>query len=310
MTPPSEQEMLGRPVHIRIELSSTVLEGKGALNLVHRITTQKLDDMQEGAVRNTFICDSVGRAIDYLSVWKLSDQILLSGLPTSSNSFRNILQKAVSWKDEIEIMIGDSSLVNLILTGRHIERSIIGIGLDPDDISGTNYSQFGTAYIRRTKPVLNHSAFHLIGPASAVEEIEGKLQENGATSLDISFWDYFRVQSGILGAGEIDGTNIPFELDAAEDISLTKGCYPGQEIHARMESRGKLARIMTKFSTNDNLVVGTHKTVSGGRIKITSLTSPTDSKTETKHGLGLVKPELIGKQLEMLDGSILTLPKP
>jgi folate-binding protein YgfZ len=302
----SEREMLGRPVHIRIGLSSTVLEGRDTLNLVNRITTQKLDDMEEGEVRRTFICDGLGRAVDYLTVWNLADQVLLSGLTTSSNSLRDILQKAVSWKDEIEIIIGDTALVNIILTGRHIERTIIGIGLDSDDISETHYSQLSNTYTRRTKPIFDHSTFHLIAPTSMLEDIELKLQENGSTSLDKSLWNSIRVQSGILGAGEVDGTNIPFELDAAEDISLEKGCYPGQEIHARMESRGKLARIITKFSTQNNLSLGTHKINSGGRIKITSLTSSSNEIIETEYGLGLVKPNLLGTRIELADGSVLT----
>ncbi len=305
--PSSEQELLDSPVYIYIDLSSTVLEGKDSLNLVNRITTQKLDDMVEGEVRNTFICDGLGRAIDYLNVWNLADQVLLTGLPTSSNSLRNILQKSVSWKDEIEIMIGDSALVNLILTGRHIERTIIGIGLDPDEITATNYSQFGLFYIRRSKPIFDQPTFHLTGPASIGSEIVAILQENGLDSLPKSIWESIRVQAGYLGAGEIDGTNIPFELDAAQDISLSKGCYPGQEIHARMESRGKLAKIITRFSTTSNPLVETHKIESGGRIKITSLSSSSNSKTDLKYGLGLVKPSILGKELILENGIVLTL---
>ena len=53
-------------------------------------------------------------------------------------------------------------------------------------------------------------------------------------------------------------------------ISLDKGCYPGQEIHARMDSRGKSAKQMLKIKSETKLDVGKIVINDLGRIFVTS----------------------------------------
>ena len=53
-------------------------------------------------------------------------------------------------------------------------------------------------------------------------------------------------------------------------ISLDKGCYPGQEIHARMDSRGKSSRQMLMIKSETKLEVGKILIDDVGRIFVTS----------------------------------------
>jgi folate-binding protein YgfZ len=53
-------------------------------------------------------------------------------------------------------------------------------------------------------------------------------------------WESVRVEAGIPGMGtELDGRTLAAEADLLEKcVSLTKGCYTGQEVVARLEARG------------------------------------------------------------------------
>jgi len=63
---------------------------------------------------------------------------------------------------------------------------------------------------------------------------------SGARLCGLEAWESVRVEAGIpvMGA-ELDGRTIAAEADLLEKcVSLTKGCYTGQEIVARLEARG------------------------------------------------------------------------
>ena len=67
----------------------------------------------------------------------------------------------------------------------------------------------------------------------------------------------------------IDG-KIPFDLGLESRIDLKKGCYPGQEIHARMESRGAINKTASSFSSNVQLPLGKVKTTENHQMEVIS----------------------------------------
>ena len=70
---------------------------------------------------------------------------------------------------------------------------------------------------------------------------EGSVAIHGATPIPADAWEALRIEAGIPVMGrEIDERTIPAELGAAivaRAVSFTKGCYTGQELVARMDSR-------------------------------------------------------------------------
>ena len=64
---------------------------------------------------------------------------------------------------------------------------------------------------------------------------------------------------------------IPLEANLWADVSFKKGCYIGQEIIARLESRGKLAKRLVRLSLKSSAEPGVEITADGK--KVGSLTS-------------------------------------
>jgi aminomethyltransferase len=54
----------------------------------------------------------------------------------------------------------------------------------------------------------------------------------------------------------LTGDYIPLEAGLWDDVSFNKGCYIGQEIIARMESRGKLAKKLMKLRPSAPVAAG------------------------------------------------------
>ena len=85
--------------------------------------------------------------------------------------------------------------------------------------------------------------YDLLGPAARVPD--------GAAVLDAQAYDGLRIRAGVPRMGsELDESTIPASAGVVErSVSFTKGCYTGQELVARIDSRGdkvptKLRRVV------------------------------------------------------------------
>lgn len=71
----------------------------------------------------------------------------------------------------------------------------------------------------------------------------GTLVEAGAVPGEPEAWDALQIEAGIAAYGpELGEETIPLEAPTENAISHTKGCYPGQEVIARLWARGRPAR--------------------------------------------------------------------
>ena len=104
----------------------------------------------------------------------------------------------------------------------------------------------------------------VIGPRAALATIDGE------AALTVDGYEAARIEAGIpkLGA-ELDESTIPQEayldLDA---VSFTKGCFLGQELVARIDSRGHVNRLLRRLRVPDGASpeVGTDVTVDGKAV--------------------------------------------
>ena len=94
-----------------------------------------------------------------------------------------------------------------------------------------------------------------------VEEIIDDIEVEG-TPADLEEYEVLRIKAGIPAMGhEIDESTIPASLGVVDRaVSFTKGCYTGQELVARIDSRGgntptKLVGVRGKATVGDPVVL-------------------------------------------------------
>jgi aminomethyltransferase len=124
----------------------------------------------------------------------------------------------------------------------------------------------GTAvYIHRTDPIAGGGYF-VMGHMDDKAAIEAALVENGIAAIDEGLFDYLRIESGQPRFGrELTNDYIPLEANLWDDVSFNKGCYTGQEVIARMESRGRIAKQLVKIMPNSPLESGAELRADGKR---------------------------------------------
>lgn len=112
-----------------------------------------------------------------------------------------------------------------------------------------------------------------------------------------------RVEAGepVMGA-DVDGSTIPQECGFIDQsVSFTKGCYLGQELVARIDTRGHVNRRLMGIQIHTNTVPPDGaEIVSAGKV-VGKFTSPSESLTlRAPIGLSLLRRELVdGDEVEV-----------
>ena len=117
--------------------------------------------------------------------------------------------------------------------------------------------------------------------------VAARLREAGIVAADEVAFEYLRVEAGLPRFGhEMTTDFIPLEVDLWDDVSFNKGCYIGQEIIARMESRGRMAKKLFKLLPAGPISIGA--TIRADGKNAGTITSVADGPSGTV-ALGLVK---------------------
>jgi folate-binding protein YgfZ len=91
--------------------------------------------------------------------------------------------------------------------------------------------------------------FDILGPRAAVAEWKARLTAEGVPSVDPLVYDAWRIERGIpVQPFDIDERTIPQEAELEVDaVSFTKGCFLGQELVCRIDSRGHVNRFLRRI---------------------------------------------------------------
>ncbi len=102
------------------------------------------------------------------------------------------------------------------------------------------------------KDQLSDSGFEILVPADRAEElrtrIDAKGKSFGLVEIGPQAFDLLRLERGLpLFGVDFSEKNNPLEAQLSDLYSLTKGCYPGQEVVAKATNIGGVARLLVKL---------------------------------------------------------------
>ncbi len=260
----------------RSDLGMLKITGETRLDLINRMSTQAVNGLQSGEGTATILTTDIGRIIDRLILYVGSDTVYALTGENNGDNIARYLMRYVFFNDDFQIQdISSKTAVFAIYGPQAIH--ILGeqLGFPEVDISLHHWreAEIGgtTAYLHRSDPI-NSQGFFIMCEAA---EKSALLQQFGETSLvtaNEAAFDLLRIEAGLPRFGrEITQDYIPLEAGLWDDVSFNKGCYTGQEIIARMESRGKLAKRLVGLSPDGAVEPGS-SVVANGKI-VGSVTS-------------------------------------
>jgi folate-binding protein YgfZ len=234
----------GRPAAIFYRfVAGGVLElrGRDRLALLHRLSTNQLERLTPGSGALTALTTPIGRMIDLLRVAVLPESVFVATGAQKGAQIARHLKRNIFFNDRLEVFDRSAELAVFLLFGDDmIER--LGIAPAAADFAvAAADAPAGPVVLQRGGPAA--AAALLLVPVETAEDWQQRLTAAGGSAVDAAEWDVRRVERAepVL-PNEISEEFIPLETGLWSAVSFSKGCYVGQEIIARMESRGRLAK--------------------------------------------------------------------
>ena len=309
MTPASPEELSQSYNHAqsgcviidRSEVGRIWAQGADRLNLLHRLSTNDLNGMLLHEGRPTVLTNPVGRIVDLLFVLNLDERALLLTSPDKSEAVQQWLRRFIFFQDDVELQEATSELKQFGLYGAQASAVASRLRNTTAEISPHHalLLEKNTYVLRGASPA--GLGYDLIAPPLPMENLIAIALDAGAIMAPSELYELLRVEAGLPGAGhEIETTFIPLEVGLRKAVSFSKGCYTGQEIIARMDSRGKLAKTMVGLRSQQQLRPGAALRTDNGSVGV--VTSCVYSPRLGWIGIGLVKPAMAASGSELAVG--------
>lgn len=269
-----------------------IVTGRDRLEIMHRISTNDLVTIPVGEGRPTIFTNPNARVIDRAAIYALPDErALVVTEPGRGDPLKTYLQRNLFFNDEARVLDVSGERRQFVLHGAAADRVIESAFTGASTLPAFGVTERDGVIIARDKP-LSGSHWRLFPLNEAALDLWDRLIEAGAAHGLIPAgsltYNVLRINAARPGVGrELTLDYIPLELGLWDEVSFKKGCYTGQEIIARMESRGRLAKTIVALKL-DASVTAPQPLLHEGR-EVGTLTSSVTTPDGEHVGIGVVK---------------------
>jgi aminomethyltransferase len=287
------------------------LDGADRFELIQRMSTNDVRAMSPGEGRQTIFTTPTARILERVTAYNRDALLLVAG-PGRGDALRAFLQRNIFFRDQVTLNDISGQTAQFALHGPHADRVAEGVhtgaaALLPLHGVETLIDSV-PVFLARRKPY--HGAHWLVltalehGPQVwraliAAGAAHGLLPAGSLT------YNALRIRAGVPGAGrEVSEDYIPLEVGLWDEVSFSKGCYTGQEIIARMESRGKLAKTLVRVALDSPVTAPAALMVDGKAAG--TLTSSVQAPDGRIYALGVLRMAFAaaGQRLTVGDSAI------
>jgi folate-binding protein YgfZ len=268
-----------------------IARGADRLDLLHRMSTNDVAWISARTIRRTVLTNPIGHIVDVLRLLSLEDQAFLLTSPGRAEAVRKWLARYIFFQDEVQLSLGSTAWSEWALYGPRSGEELLSAFADVTLPAGEAIASLEGGYVWRVgRPAAG--GFHLLLDPDRTQRVMDLWRGRGGYEVDSGAYQILRIEAGIPEPDrEIQPDSIPLEVGLRDAISFTKGCYIGQEIIARMDSRGRQAhtlvglRLSTEAKPGDIIYRGGHD--------VGALTSAAHSPSLGWIALGSVRPSAL-----------------
>ena len=256
---------IARPMHWYDENSygRMRMRGADALALLHRLSTNHMTQLTPQSGCQTVVTTPIGRSIDILHVVNNDTDVWVITSDGQGPTVYSHLKKNIFFNDKVTLAPAGQS---------HRQYAIYGDGATAwlSAQTGTDCTRVPMWGVQRWHDTLLMRVAALGGDGWRILEPNdadvGKLTVDSIPQLDAATLSLWQLEAGIPAFGSEISTNyIPLETGLESAIHSAKGCYVGQEIIARMESRGRRAKTLERITLAQGVPTPAPLTTADGR---------------------------------------------
>jgi folate-binding protein YgfZ len=239
------------------------ITGADRLEFLNRMVTQELKGMSPGDVRATFWLSRKGRIDADLRLIELGDRMLADvDLHAAARAVEGLSSYIIT--EDVTVTDSSAAFHHLALHGPAGAAVLAGFGGVPEPSRAVTMTIAGTSVVCFRDDTAGVPGYELIVPAESAEAAYTALLEfahdhgaktgpewprPGLRPIGWHAYNIARIEAGTpLYNIDFGPQSLPHESGVLHSrVSFRKGCYLGQEIVARMESRGHSKRTLVRL---------------------------------------------------------------
>jgi folate-binding protein YgfZ len=240
-----------------------VVTGADARSFLQSLVSQDLDPLADGdGVRSLLLTPQGKLDVEFGlvlvgdEVWLVCEGGLGEQLASSLNRFKIRVDVQIELRPDLGVL--------LVLDGGEVEEPAV-----PSPWPGAR-------------------GVEVVGPAEKVDALEAEHVGSGAERWPGEEYERRRIAAGVPRQGfELDGKTIPQEAFLEPSVSFDKGCFLGQELVCRIDTRGHVNRYLRRLTTIEGEAPPGGAEIVAGEKVVGAVTSAADGTA-----LGYVRREV------------------
>lgn len=223
-----------------------VVRGAGALAALHRLVSQDVARLERGAATSALLLSPKGKCRFPLVVGKLEDEVVLLVPEASTSAVRDTLGRYLALSRLAVDPLFPAGRAAEIL-GPAWQHALAAAGMAPGAEEVWPTVADGSRLVTVARTVEGWPGATVVADTSSVlDAFLGRLAAQGIREVGADAAEVARIVAGVPRWGrEITGAVLPQEVGLGDGwVSLSKGCYPGQETMARLRTYGHVNRTL------------------------------------------------------------------
>ncbi|MGH9887680.1 MAG: YgfZ/GcvT domain-containing protein, partial [bacterium] len=214
-----------------------------------------------------------------------SDSLLLDVAPGLESELRAVLEKHII-ADDVALASESDAIGQLAIEGPDAHATVRAIGgatPEPGRFERASFASESLVFVAGGS--LGVEGLRVLAPRALLPQLREAL---ALPELAPAAFEALRIEAAIPALGrDVTARNFPQEARLERAFSLSKGCYVGQEIVARIASRGAVNRLLVKLRTREPVEPGAEIRV--GDTVVGQITSSAVSAGSGAIALGYVR---------------------
>jgi len=284
-----------------------LLTGENRFELINRMSTNDIINMQLHESRPTIFTTPTARIMYRVVVYNRPKDLLIITEPGQGEAIANFLNRNIFYGDNVKLTTIQSQTQHFALHGLTVDAIMGDIQTDLVDLPPLYSAELllndTTITVARRKSIIG-SHWIVICPQDDAIIVHKKLlslgEKHDLKSAGSLTYNTLRIRGGRPAGRELSQDYIPLEVGLWDEVSFNKGCYTGQEIIARMESRERLAKTIVKLNLSS--FVNAPATVYNNDQSVGTLTSSVESPDGEYFAMAIVKTQFSNTETELTIG--------
>lgn len=275
------------------------MQGDDRLDLLQRMSTNDLKSLNPGHWETTVLTNALARIVDRVSLLHGRDQTFLVTSPERGKVVQEWLQDFIFFQDDVQMQDESGQWSLWSVNGAQRMASLRKMFDQAEELRDGEYAQVDDTLLWAcARPLASVCA---LLPLELNREVEARAATENNLDLNRQVYEILRVEAGLpLYGREFTQESIPLEVGLQHAIDFQKGCYIGQEIIARMHSRGRIPKRLVGLALEDE-VPSMRPVYSDGK-EVGKATSVVRSPKWGWIALGVVKSSALEQKAQLLVG--------